>query len=472
MLEIYCEWAYLVYFALFVLGAILLIGQVLLPTEMTSKSLTRSRLKPIWNWLINYRRVVGQGSAILLLGLCAISQQISIDHKRGFIADQEKRYEAHLKKLARSKNKDEALRAQYLYMPEGDSLIYLSLGNIGLAADYVWLTSLQYVSSAFRRGQKFEMLSRFYQTLLELNPTWSEAAINAGKILSALEPNRYRVEDFYKKAIVNNPDNIRIFYEAGCLFVVPPLDHKQQADYARRAVSYFDRMLFKLQRLPLNHETAILIRKIEDMKARMGLEAAYYDVAAQLLYKHATDPNNPEALRAIAARDWLNAHSLVIMTKVQELVNNYKQQQGVFPPDLKTIFNLLPDKGWNLQKDDFGYLIEYEPESGKVSSRGVNARKAIQVNIVVGNFVSFYESATGKLPESLDVLTQWVRRYHSHPANRPSQVVVDAIGETLDCVNGPLGPLQYDPKTGVIASPPECNVQQLFKNAERLVRPN
>ena len=32
---------------------------------------------------------------------------------------------------------EEVLRAQYLYMPEGNSLKYMSLGNTSLAADYV-----------------------------------------------------------------------------------------------------------------------------------------------------------------------------------------------------------------------------------------------------------------------------------------------------------------------------------------------
>src|SRR5471030_297880 len=109
-------------------------------------------------------------------------------------------------------------------MPIGDSLAYLTLGNTALAADYLWLTSNQYVATSFHRGHKFEMLNRFYNAMLDMDPHWIDAEVNAGKVLSALEPNRFAVEQFYIRAIVNNPDDWRLPYEAGRLFVVPPVN--------------------------------------------------------------------------------------------------------------------------------------------------------------------------------------------------------------------------------------------------------
>src|SRR5205814_1936453 len=136
-----------------------------------------------------------------LLILCAVSSQTEVDQTRGFVVDQDKRYTAILKKLAEKGDREAVNRAQYMYLPKGKSLLYMSLGNPSLAADYVWLTSQQYVVNSFRRGQKYEMLLRFYETMLELDPNWIEAEVNAGKILSALETNRYAVEEYYKHAI-------------------------------------------------------------------------------------------------------------------------------------------------------------------------------------------------------------------------------------------------------------------------------
>jgi len=172
-------------------------------------------------------------------------------------------------------------------------------------------------------------------------------------------------------------------------------------------------------------------------------------------------------MRTVAAHEWLNAHSLTTQTKVQAIVDAYKKSKGVYPPDKEEFLKLVPQK---LQTDDFDLPIEYDPKSGKVSSRGVKARKAIQVNAVVNNLVTLYKMANGKPPASLAELTRWVRVYYGDPKNPPSQVVVDALGESYDCVNGPLGPISYDPETGRITPPPECDAKTLFKNAQKVLK--
>ena len=58
--------------------------------------------------------------AAMLCALAAVFCQTQIDGERGFIADQEKRYDAKLKEIAKRKGKEEALKLQYMYMPKGD----------------------------------------------------------------------------------------------------------------------------------------------------------------------------------------------------------------------------------------------------------------------------------------------------------------------------------------------------------------
>ncbi len=461
-------WGYAAYFVLFVLGGAALLLYALLPRDSAHGLIGKLALR---------RRQIGLWGAILLLALLAISQQRAIDDKRGFIADEERRYEAAIRKLSKRKDKEEVLRAQYMYMPREDSLKYVSLGNTSLAADFVWLTSLQYVSSAFRRGHKFEMLSRFYNTMLELDPHWSEAAINAGKILSALEQDRFLVEDFYANAVTRNPDDVRLFYEAGRLFVVPPLNKKLQKEYSKRAVAWFERALVKLKQKKNAGDHRKQIDEIEDMIARLGLESDYYLLADELLLKHASDPDSPEAMRLASAREWLGAHSQVVANRLQSLVQQFKTARGAFPPSLEALLEALPDGGRALRSDPFGFPndaygmpLEYDATTGIVTSRGYNARRALQVASVINSLLGLYQGThEGRSPENLAELTRFVRKYYSDPNNSPSPVVTEAIGDELDCELSPLGAWDYDSQAGKVKLPPYCEVNTLFRNASKVL---
>src|SRR5580765_2367352 len=147
------------------------------------------------------RKRIATAGAALLFAMFALYFQTRIDAQRGFIGDLEKRNDEKFKKIEKEKGKEAALKMQYMYLPKKDSLRVLTLNNPSLAADYVWLTNLQYVSNSFRRGEKFEMLSRFYRTMVDLDPKWIDAEVNGGKVLSALTEDRDKSYECYKYAI-------------------------------------------------------------------------------------------------------------------------------------------------------------------------------------------------------------------------------------------------------------------------------
>ena len=453
---------YALYWVLFALGIALLLGAALLPKN--GKGVAHSPLQRSSAW----RGRLMVSGAMLLLVLCAISQQTSIDQNRGFIADQEKRYEKEIRRLAQRKDKEEILRSEYMYMPEGDSLTVMTANNPSLAADYVWLTSQHYVSNSFRRGQKFEMLYRFYTTMQDLDPNWVEASINAGKVLSALEPDRFKVEKFYIRAVINNPDDLRLLYEAGRLFVVPPLDPAQQKKYSDRARGWFTRLRDKLHHLPPSEARNARLREVEDLAARLGMEAGYYRAAAELLFRHATDEHNPEAMRAIAAQDWLTAQSLAEVEELNDLAAAYKKEHGKFPPSLDALFEKMPDGGRDHKRDAFGFPLEYDPLKGEAISRGANARRAIQAAAVVTDLCVIFHFNHPRFPNDLQELQTFIRGYFNPRTNPPSPNVLDALGSELNVITGPLGPWEYDHQNGRIILPPYCNTQTLFRNAERL----
>ena len=49
-------------------------------------------------------------------------------------------------------------------------------------------------------------------------------------------------------------------------------------------------------------------------------------------------------------------------------------------------------------------------------------------------------------------------------------MIYEAIGRDFDCVNGPLGRWNYDPQSGAIKLPPECDANLLYRKAADVLR--
>jgi len=480
------DWQFRLYFIAFAIFCGLLAAFCFLPEHGGPGGLlpspTREWRARLGGWLGRVRWQCAHAGLLGLLALCCLSQQTNLDERRGFIADQDKRYEKAIRELAAHRDKEEVLRAEYLYLPEGNSLAYLSLGNTSLAADYLWLTSQQYVSSSFRRGHKFELLLRIYEELIEMDPHWTAAAINAGKVLSALEPDRYAVERFYIKSILKNPDNLDLPYEAGRLFVVPPLDQDLRKDYSRRAVEWFKEVLGRLRKLQERRPSESIrkeIKKLEDTTSRLALESGsgYYEAARDMLWERAKDKEYPEAMRSAAARDFLCADSLVLATRLQEAVNRHKAAEGSFPADLRPLVQeikgsrrvQLDSEGRPL--DAYGFPIRYDLATGTVASMGVQARRAIIAASVVNSLIEMYRGAhNGDPPKDLKELHAFAVEFYSSPLNRPGPAITDALGMNLNTTASPLGtPWEYDTQSGKVKLPGFCDPKALFRNAENIL---
>ena len=446
------DYAYPAFFTLFALAAALVLVSSVRSSGVSGGSMLRSRGL--------------QAGFIILLVLCAIANQTTIDHNRGFIADEQVRYDRQLRELEKRTDKEEVLRAQYLYMPVGSSLAYMTAGNTGIAADYLWLTSMQYVASSFRRGHKFEMLQRFYTTMLELDPHWVDAHVNAGKILSALEPDRFAVEKFYTQAVVANPDDWRLPYAAGRLFVVPPMNLEQQSMYSDHAIGWL-RDAMRRPTFPPD-----MVTQSSNLISLLSVEAGYFEEADRMLFLQATDEKGDVNFRQIAARDWMNVHSIRMARDLEQLVKGYKDVHGAFPPNLVTALRHTnnPNALEEFKSDAFGYPFDYDAATGKVQSRGVNVRKALTIDHVLSTLINMYRSDHADAPPpTLEDLRTWVREFYSSPGNAPSSGLKDAIGSDLDPTRCPIGKWDYNPSTGVITLPEWCNATQLYARTDEVM---
>lgn len=486
--EAVAAWGVFAWNALFALGALLLLAWVF--------------------WPRRYRQGHGRAGAgfaggVLLAVLCAAGTQTGIDRNRGFIADRQRRMDAELraamdqarkehlakhpdaaaqtpaeleKELLKAENaaRENLVRSHYLYIPQGNALRYLTLNNPALAADYLWLTSLQYVTSPFRQGQKFDMLHRFYDEMLNLDPGWVEIYVNAGKVLSALDPERHRTELFLCRAITRNPRDHQLPMEAGRLYVVPTVNLRQSQEYSRKAGEFFEQALARRE-LPKNERVAL-----EDLIARLKREAGLYGAAAERLWKIVTDPEAPKPLRESASREWLQAESLVRADLFQQLANAYRARHRAPPPSLGEAlrdFFLRPEAKapeWLKEGlsgrpplDAYGLPIDYDPLTGAAASRGVRALHALRKGRMIDTLIAtVYSHPQRAVPLHLRELKQYVARYFATPQG-PPYAVVEILGENLDTLENPLGgEFEYNPQTGTVVLPPICNPRELLRNAD------
>ncbi len=475
-----CEWAIVA----FAVGGLLLliatfwpVAGVLTLRGWRNSRARQSRAESIHGMERSHLAAVGLG---LMLLVCAVGEQLKIDRNRGFISDQVRKTERILLEAERRGGhlRDEMVQTHYMYLPEKEALPYLFLGNTSVAADYMWLTSLQYVASPFRRGKKFELMYRFYDTILYLDPHWVDIHVNAGKVLSALDPDRFRTDRFMRRAMVENPEDYRIAHQAGRLWVVPPLDPRQLKEYSSKASAYFEMTLQPRKRLPKSARPGII-----DMLARFKTEAGMYREARVDFWKSSNNLKNPEKLREHSSRKWLHPESLVRADIFKKLVDFYRSQHATWPASLTQALQFAVQKtgqvkpSWLAQGlrpdhprplDAYGYPLSYQPETGTVSSLGEQYLRSIQIAKTLEGLCHTFraEPKTQRFPNNMQELTQYLK-FIFRPPNDPPFQVREAIGLDLDCTRSPFGqPWDYDRNTGRITLPPDCRIDLLYRNSE------
>lgn len=439
----YGHWLYFLLFALFAL--LLLLGF----------------LRPVRDRL---RVPLSLAGAAGLLLLCAIAAQRRIDVRRGFIEDQNRRLEA---KLRRGEKVED-----YTYLPSKKALRIVTMGNDALAADYLWLTSLQYISSPLFRGRKAEVLNEFYTRILDFDPHWMEIHLKAGVLLGitgrTLPPPKNKRELYSNggkdlslaarylwRTARDNPGNWRPFYQLGMLYIIQPVDPDKQKLYAEKARAWLEEAL-ACRSLPKGK----IRREIEDLKAKLGSEAGHYDTAAAYFWKSVQNKAMPEQLRQANAREWLFADSMVRARALKQEVEKYRRARGANPPSLAALYG-----GKRVPLDAYGFPLGYDRRTGKVWSVGTRARRALRVRAVIESLAGLYKNENGRFPADLKELSVWLRRQFSD-RNKAGPIVTEALGDKLDCEANPLRePWAYDPEKGRIRLPPKYEAKALHRNA-------
>jgi tetratricopeptide (TPR) repeat protein len=207
-----------------------------------------------------------------------------------------------------------------LYL-SGPTVKRVSLGFNGLAADWYWMRSLQYVGrKILKSGQglqldnlgtlNLKLLAPLLDTATTLDPEFMEPYEYAAIVLPGIDINE--ATRITKKGITANPNSWRLYQHLGYIYW-------QQRDYEAARATYRDGA--KIAGAPA---------WMEAMQARMAAEGGSRDTAREI-YRRMFEQSDDPKVKEMARRRLLQLQSLDEGDALRRLMNGYKAQMGKCP---------------------------------------------------------------------------------------------------------------------------------------------
>ncbi len=221
---------------------------------------------------------------------------------------------------------DVAVQEEQLYLT-GTTVRRLSLGFNGLAADWYWMRSLQYVGGKFLNSQQrirlddmsplnLKLLAPLLDTATTLDPQFLEPYEYAAVVLPAVN-----VQDairIIKKGVAANPSAWRLYQHLGYVYW-------QQHDYEKSAQVYAAGG--KIPGAP---------RWMAEMGARMLAERGSLNAARQM-YQHLLDESKDDQVKQMLQRRLLQVDSFEQRDFIRRVLGEYSTRTGRCPASWKDI---------------------------------------------------------------------------------------------------------------------------------------
>jgi hypothetical protein len=219
-----------------------------------------------------------------------------------------------------------AIEEEQLYL-NGKTVKRISLGFNGLAADWYWMRSLQYVGGKFLNAREtirlddmsplnLKLLAPLLDTATTLDPQFMEPYEYAAVVLPAV--NVEEAVRIVNKGIAVNPAAWRLYQHLGYVYW-------EQHDYEKSGQVYAAGG--KLPGAP---------RWMAEMGARMFAEGGSIGAARQM-YRHLYDESKDDQVKQLLRRrllqvDWFEERDLI-----RRLLGDYKTRTGRCPGSWKDI---------------------------------------------------------------------------------------------------------------------------------------
>jgi len=237
-----------------------------------------------------------------------------------------------------------------LYLPSGKYLKVMALGFDGLAADMIYLWSIQYYGN-YDIKDRYEYLERIYdQVITELDPHYLDPYLVGALIMTVEARNPEMALRLLDKGVRANPDQWIMPFEAGFLC------YNDLHDYKRAAV-YFE----KAAGIPGVHP---LVRRLyAEMYNRAGDKRTSLKEWLEI-YRTTDDPY----VRNVA---WNHAHDLKVDVDLADLrgaVSRFHEMEKRAPHRLLEV--VVSGFLATLPRDPEDHDYLYDPQTGEVRYRG------------------------------------------------------------------------------------------------------
>ena len=133
------------------------------------------------------------------------------------------------------------LGRELLYLPSPEMIKIISLGHPGLAADVLYLWSIQYYS-LFKPHERFLYLETIYNLITDLDPLYFDA-YRIGALIMQIQTGgdqaelKEAVRRIFDKGLENLPDNWQLAETAAWDFFIRFKDRQTALHYAEQAVA-------------------------------------------------------------------------------------------------------------------------------------------------------------------------------------------------------------------------------------------
>ena len=214
--------------------------------------------------------------------------------------------------------KDRVPGHHLLYLPSGKYLRIASLGNAPVAADILYLWSIQYYGN-FQIEDRYQYVDHIYSDVItELDPKYFDPYWLGALILSVEKKDLEKAVGLLEKGFRNNPDRWIFLYLAGW-----------ECAYARqydRAAQYFRRAA-EVKGVPPD-----VIRLVAGMHQKAG-DANTALAEWTRVARDTTDPG----VKKIAENRVRSLRTEVGVQTLQGAIERYRSARGAFPKRLSDI---------------------------------------------------------------------------------------------------------------------------------------
>jgi len=213
---------------------------------------------------------------------------------------------------------------QTLYVQSPKALRRMSLGYTGLMADIYWTRAVQYFGyQHHNHSLDFHLLAPLLRVTTELDPRLIPPYELGANFLAPQPPNGAGEPEESLKllqfGIEHNPDQWRLYYNLGFLYFT------EFKDYAKASAAFAAGA-----RLPVTHEFMPVLA------ARMAQHAGEFDTARMLWYTAYQNTSQPD-IRQNAVQHLVALRVDEDVTRLEEIVDKYRQQEGSLPATMKDL---------------------------------------------------------------------------------------------------------------------------------------